>query len=163
MRALVAIATESGEDRLRWTEDDLAGVWPQYLATSIVTDAGDMGGVAALQASELVARHPPPSPQTFRELLKHPTPSPALLELSQRLLLHRLSDPDAALPHDIHRALHALLYLAQRLRAETGALSAPTASGLTDTELRRRAEWITKQPWIDDDSKSLAGEASTLR
>ena len=90
--------------------------------------------------------------QSFHDLFSHPHPPAAMLEMVKDYAKRSAASPRRRIPKDIARALYYLAIVAARLRCRQ------RISSLEDEQLICGIQWLTEQPWLDKDSKSLLTE-----
>jgi hypothetical protein len=106
---------------------------------------------AAPRFERLAARVPPA--QSFAELLRQPRPAVGLLEVVKEFAKANADNPQSGLPREVAAVLYyacigaALVRLGSRI------------SKLSDEELRRGLSWAAAQPWVDEETGRLLGEA----
>jgi hypothetical protein len=162
LKRLARLASEpAGAPRaggVGWDAEEYADVWNHQMEAPLALELARTDGVVALRAAYLAQNHPPPGVRSFTDLLAHPSPSRELLRLVMTFAEAQLSDPDPALPDDLAKGLYNLALLAVKVRG-TDAREHQQQAPIGQVELRRRAEWLARQPWLDERSRRLALDA----
>lgn len=145
--------------KLMELDADNRGLWRPEELGAILRHQLDSPLVADLRLDEVVETEvggkPPEraSLQTFSELFHNPQPPIHLLRLTKEFGKKNRSNPNSALPHEIATVLYFVSIFIALLRCGERITSLDNAS------LRRGAEWIIAQNWVDEATRSIVRES----
>ncbi len=94
---------------------------------------------------------------TFRDLLLHPHPPLAALQLVKDFAKQLSRQSEYAYPKDVAMVLYYLCLAAAEVRANASITQLPRA------EVEHGVRWVLDQSWIPDDLRSLLTEALNQR
>jgi serine/threonine protein kinase len=134
-----------------WKPQELAALLRHQLDAPLAFDFGTLDPALGQQAEGIGCGEEPPI-LTFRDLLHHPRPPVALLELTKRFAKSCSGRPDAALPEEVATVLYTLSIVAGMMRCGS------RITELDDRQLRERLDWALSQPWIDPSTRRLLDE-----
>lgn len=136
-----------------WGADELRAIWRHQLTAPLEFDVGGLDEPLASQWRSLSTPAGSPA-RTFRDLLSHPTPPVALLDLVKEFGKAHSTHPESLLPREISMALYytpiavALVRCGQRL------------SSLPSDTLREGLRRVSQFPWLDEDTRALIQRAA---
>ena len=131
-----------------WGQQELAAVLRHQLAAPLRVDLGD-GAACAAEPVGGAAATPPVRPETFYDLLHHPTPPVELLTRAKDFAKACRTDPRSALPKEVAAVIYFVAIAVARRRC--GA----TITRLSPEELRAGIEWVLGQAWVDRTTRRL--------
>jgi hypothetical protein len=147
---LEQLLSVDAEGQNLWSSEDLADILRHQLCVPLVFDLSRVhSGLAG--DSSLFTSNPI---QTFRDLFQHPSPPQELLVLAKDFAKSARVDPDNPLPPEVATVLYYSSIAAALLRHQSRITS------MSDSEFIDGATWVQNQSWIDEETKSLMGEAT---
>ena len=90
--------------------------------------------------------------RTFRQLLLHPHPPVALLNLVKQFAKGCRSRPDGPLPHEVATVLYLVAIAAARAKCHQ------RISTLDDAAWQRAVDWAVAQPWLNAEIRELLNQ-----
>ena len=152
MRGFLEEATH--EDRASWSEDDLKSIFGHQWSTPLSVDLGGLDAVLAERVRTLATAQGLLL-RSFGDLLRHPNPPLALLELTKEFAKRSLYSPCPAIPHDVARALYFTSIAAALSHCERRITT------LNDDDIAAGISWALSCDWVTDDARTvlLAGIA----
>ncbi len=147
-----------------WEPDELEAIFQHQMSAPLTIDlghflehlAGHRGAANVLGRSaesvKTLAHDTTPSLETFRDLLMHPLPPIALLELTKQFAKACRHHPEGSLPGEIATVLYFLSISVAFVRYGQRITS------MDDHTLRYSIDWTLKQPWLDSASKTILRE-----
>lgn len=143
-QALALALGLSSSDLPVWTEGDLSGLLAHQLQSPLVFDLAHSDEFTSGKWRQALSNSECPL-DSFSQLLHHPHPPVALLDLMRRFFKESTTEGgDKPLPREVALLLYYAAIVAARLHA------GQRISTLPDTELRRGLLWALAQPWLDD-------------
>ena len=136
------------EDQASWSAHDLKAIFGHQWTTPLSVDLGGLDEALADQVKTLASAQGLLL-RSFGDLLRHPNPPLALLELSKEFAKRSLYSPSPAIPHDIARALYftsiaaALSHCKQRITT------------LADDDIAAGINWARSCDWVTDDARTV--------
>ena len=94
--------------------------------------------------------------ESFHDLLHHPRPPIELLRLTKDFAKLNHVDPSSLVPPEVSLLLYYGCIIVALLRCNQ------RISKLADDDLRNGLNWAVKQPWADQETRSLFREGLTL-
>jgi hypothetical protein len=151
----LAALMAAGEERARlWRPDELAAIFRHQISTPMLVDLGsfDPGTASKLKiltdAQGLLLK-------SFADLFHHAAPPIELLRMVKDFAKANLDHPESGLPPEIASALYYTCIAAAMVHLDT------RISKLPDAALREGLRLTQAQPWLDDRTKELLGQALT--
>ena len=135
------------EDRAVWPAKELRAMLRNQMGLHL-RGLGGQSGMRTQLIEKLIADTDPPV-RTFSDLLRHPKPPLALLQLVKECAKRSRDNPASPLPPEIWLLLYhgcitaALICWDERI------------SSLSDDELRTGMSWGARQPWVDEATRNL--------
>ncbi len=123
-------------------------IWKHQLATPLRIMA-ESGHTARQKEPKMLDR----PPRTFGELLAHPDPPLEILVLAKNYAKTERGRGAGPALRQIATTLYYACIAAGLRRCREKLTS------LTDTEAKQGFEWVLGQPWVDDDTRVLIGNA----
>ena len=130
-----------------WNSNELAAILRHQMSTPLQVDLAGVGGAAGRLKEEAAAGGL--LLKSFGDLLSHPHPPLALLNMMKDFAKACRISPASALPREIS----SIIYFASILVAMTRRSRRITK--LTDGDLRQALRWALAQPWLDDITRTV--------
>lgn len=137
-----------------WLPEELGAILSHQLESPIQVD---LSGIDPRQRRQLAALSSAQGLvlKSFRDLLLHPCPPIELLILAKDFAKANTGGPTASIPSDVAQALYYLSIAAAAVRCHARITT------LDDPSLQRGFEWGQNQSWIEEELRSLFGQART--
>ncbi len=145
-------ADGTADDRELWRPEEFGAVFRHQLAAPL---AADLGGLDPGLGDKLAGlRTPDGRPvTTFGDLLRHPAPPVALLDLVKEFAKASRRAGRGHLPAEVATLLYYLAIAVALCRCGC------CLTRLDDAALREGFRWARAQPWVDDATRELLGRA----
>jgi hypothetical protein len=149
---LSRLVDATADDRELWRPEEFGAIFRHQLTAPLVID---LGGLDARLGEKLAGlRTPDGRPvATFGDLLRHPAPPVALLDLVKEFAKQSRRPGRAHLPPEVATMLYYLT-LGVALCRHNHRLTR-----LDDSTLREGFSWASAQAWADDVTRELLGRA----
>jgi len=132
----------------QWTEDELRAMLIEQLTQPIKFDSKFMSGE---MVRTLVGLRSANLPNRFCDLFHHPSPPLGMLEYAKQIAKATRHHPDSPL-----QKISTILYYSAILVALMRCGKRITE--LSDSALRQGIDWVLRQPWIDQSTRTLFNE-----
>ncbi len=146
MRGFLEETTD--EEQASWSEDDLKAIFGHQWSTPLSVDLGGLDAVLAERVKTLATAQGLLL-RSFGDLLRHPNPPLALLELSKEFAKRSLYSPCPAIPHEVARVLYftsisaALSHCNRRITT------------LNNDDVAAGINWALSCDWVSDDARTV--------
>jgi hypothetical protein len=141
----------SREDEVFWSDEDLRAVFGHQWSAPLAVDLAGVDDAYAEQVQSLAVSKGLVL-RSFGDLLRHPSPPPALLEMSKEFAKRSLYSPHAAIPQDVARAL----YFAS-IAAALGRCGRKITR-LSDEEVAGGIRWSLSRDWLGEDARAVLAD-----
>jgi hypothetical protein len=151
-KSLAAFLAAGAERARLWRPEELSAIFRHQMSSPILVDLGgfDPGTAVRLKnlsdAQSLLLK-------SFSDLFHHPVPPLELLTLTKDFAKANMDHPDSSLPQEVAGVLYYASIGAALVRLDK------RISQLTDADLKRGILWAKDQPWVDDQTRQLLGQA----
>jgi hypothetical protein len=142
----------AASDATVWQPDELAAILQHQLSAPVQFDLGNLDAKLAEQV-QAISSSQGLLLKSFGDLLQHPHPPLALLELCKEFARAYWHHPQSPLPREVAM----LLYFASIAAALTRCRRRITR--LDQATLRKNFQWFLDQSWVDEPSRRLFREA----
>jgi len=149
---LAKLLERESQSSVMWQPDELASILRHQLAAPLVGDLQSLDPQLPEKLRRIVSDGGP-RPESFGDLLRHPSPPLELLELAKQFFKIHGDEKQEALPSEIA----AVLYLASISAALVRCYQ--RISSLTNESLAEKLSWAKSKPWIDESIHRLFDEA----
>jgi hypothetical protein len=146
MRGFLEETTDT--DQASWSEQDLQAIFGHQWSTPLSVDLGGLDESLAERVKTLATAQGLLL-RSFGDLLRHPNPPVALLELSKEFAKRSLYSPCPTIPHDVARVLYFTSIAAALSHCDR------KISTLTDAEIATGIRWALSCEWVTDDARTV--------
>jgi len=149
---LSLLVDSTADDQELWLPEEFGAIFRHQLTAPLRTD---LAGLAHQLGEKLAGlRMPDGRPvATFGDLLRHPAPPVALLELVKEFAKTSRGPGRRQLPPEVASMLYYLSIGIALFRCDHRLTS------LSDPALREGLRWASAQPWTDEATRDLLGRA----
>ncbi len=135
-------------DAPSWSEGDLKAIFGHQWSTPLAVDLSGLDATLADRVALLASSHGLVL-NSFGDLLGHPNPPLALLELTKEFAKRSLYSPCPSIPHDVARVLYFT-----SIAAALGHCQRKITT-LDNAEVATGIKWALACDWLTDDAKAV--------
>jgi hypothetical protein len=135
-------------DEPSWSDGDLKAIFGHQWSTPLAVDLSGLDATLADRVGMLASSHGLVL-SSFGDLLRHPNPPLALLELSKEFAKRSLYSPFPSIPHDIARVLYFTSIAAAMSHCQRKITT------LDNAEVATGIKWSLACEWLTDDAKAV--------
>lgn len=146
MRGFMEQTAETDEPS--WSDADLKAIFGHQWSTPLTVDLSGLDATLADHVGMLASSQGLVL-SSFGDLLRHPNPPLALLELSKEFAKRSLYSPCPAIPHDIARVLYFTSIAAALAHCQHRITT------LSDAEVATGIKWALACDWLTNDAKTV--------